>query len=86
MTVPLLDIHKILKRLPHRYPILLVDRVLEIEKGVRIEDFRIDNVRRRIATRGDLWKPLLSARERVDLGTFMTPAVSRTGRRPRPTD
>ena len=53
---------------------------------MRIEDFRIDNVRRRIATRGDLWKPLLSARERVDLGTFMTPAVSRTGRRPRPTD
>ena len=36
MTVPVLDIHKILKRLPHRYPILLVDRVLEIERGVRI--------------------------------------------------
>ena len=32
-----LDIHQILKRLPHRYPILLVDRVLEIEKGVRIK-------------------------------------------------
>ncbi|HEY3599032.1 MAG TPA: 3-hydroxyacyl-ACP dehydratase FabZ, partial [Paraburkholderia sp.] len=26
-----LDIHKILTRLPHRYPILLVDRVLELE-------------------------------------------------------
>jgi 3-hydroxyacyl-[acyl-carrier-protein] dehydratase len=37
MTVPVLDIHKILKRLPHRYPILLVDRVLEIERGVRIK-------------------------------------------------
>ena len=37
MTVPVLDIHKILKKLPHRYPILLVDRVLEIEKGVRIK-------------------------------------------------
>jgi bifunctional non-homologous end joining protein LigD len=58
----------------------------EIEKGVRIEDFRIENVRRRIATRGDVWKPLLSARGRVDLGTFMTPAASRTGRRPRPTN
>jgi bifunctional non-homologous end joining protein LigD len=58
----------------------------EIEKGVRIEDFRIDNVRRRIATRGDVWKPLLSARGRVDLGTFMTPAVSRTGRIARPTN
>lgn len=26
-----LDIHKILTLLPHRYPILLVDRVLELE-------------------------------------------------------
>ena len=32
-----MDIHQILKRLPHRYPILLVDRVLEIEKGARIK-------------------------------------------------
>lgn len=31
-----MDIHEILKQLPHRYPILLVDRVLEIEKGVSI--------------------------------------------------
>ncbi len=31
-----MDIHAILKQLPHRYPILLVDRVLEIEKGVSI--------------------------------------------------
>ena len=27
----MMDIHQILKLLPHRYPILLVDRVLEIE-------------------------------------------------------
>lgn len=32
-----LDIHEILKRLPHRFPFLLVDRVLELEKGVRIK-------------------------------------------------
>jgi 3-hydroxyacyl-[acyl-carrier-protein] dehydratase len=32
-----MDIHAILKKLPHRYPILLVDRVLELEKGVRIK-------------------------------------------------
>jgi 3-hydroxyacyl-[acyl-carrier-protein] dehydratase len=32
----MMDIHQILKQLPHRYPFLLVDRVLEIEKGVRI--------------------------------------------------
>ena len=33
----MMDIHKILKQPPHRYPILLVDRVLELEKGVRIK-------------------------------------------------
>ena len=33
----MMDIHKILKQLPHRYPILLVDRVLELEKDVRIK-------------------------------------------------
>jgi 3-hydroxyacyl-[acyl-carrier-protein] dehydratase len=33
----MMDIHKILKQLPHRYPILLVDRVLELDKGVRIK-------------------------------------------------
>ncbi|WPB58686.1 3-hydroxyacyl-ACP dehydratase FabZ [Xylophilus sp. GOD-11R] len=32
----MLDIHQILKQLPHRYPILLVDRVLELEKSKRI--------------------------------------------------
>ena len=32
-----MDIHKILKMLPHRYPILLVDRVLEVERGKRIK-------------------------------------------------
>lgn len=31
-----MDIHQILKMLPHRYPFLLVDRVLELEKGKRI--------------------------------------------------
>jgi len=31
-----MDIHQILKKLPHRYPFLLVDRVLELEVGKRI--------------------------------------------------
>lgn len=31
-----MDILQILKKLPHRYPILLVDRVLEVESGKRI--------------------------------------------------
>lgn len=34
MTV--LDIRAILEHLPHRYPFLLVDRVIELEKGKRI--------------------------------------------------
>lgn len=34
MTV--MDIRAILEHLPHRYPFLLVDRVLELEKGKRI--------------------------------------------------
>lgn len=34
MTV--LDIRGILEHLPHRYPLLLLDRVLELEKGKRI--------------------------------------------------
>lgn len=33
----MMDIHQILKQLPHRYPILLVDRVIEVHKGQRIQ-------------------------------------------------
>ncbi len=33
----MMDIHQILKQLPHRYPFLLVDRVLEVEKGKSIK-------------------------------------------------
>jgi 3-hydroxyacyl-[acyl-carrier-protein] dehydratase len=32
----IIDIHEILKKLPHRYPILLIDRVVELDKGKRI--------------------------------------------------
>lgn len=32
-----LDINQILERLPHRYPMLLIDRVLELESGKRIK-------------------------------------------------
>jgi 3-hydroxyacyl-[acyl-carrier-protein] dehydratase len=37
MTEPLMDIHQILEHLPHRYPFVLVDRVLEIEPGKKIK-------------------------------------------------
>ena len=32
-----MDIHAILKKLPHRYPFLMVDRVLELEPNQRIK-------------------------------------------------
>ena len=43
----------------------------EVKRGVEIEDFRIDNVRKRFAKVGDLWKPLLSSRGRTDLARFL---------------
>ena len=35
-----MDIHKILEHLPHRYPFLLVDRVLELEVGKSIHAYK----------------------------------------------
>jgi 3-hydroxyacyl-[acyl-carrier-protein] dehydratase len=35
--VPAMDIHEIMRHLPHAYPFLLVDRVLECEVGQRIK-------------------------------------------------
>ena len=35
-----LDIHEILKHLPHRYPFLLVDRVLDFETGKSIHAYK----------------------------------------------
>ena len=43
----------------------------EIERGIRIEDFTIKNVPARVERKGDLWKPLLQARGRFDLGKFV---------------
>lgn len=43
----------------------------EIEAGIRIEDFRLDNVRERFAEVGDLWKPLLHKRGRFELGQYL---------------
>ena len=43
----------------------------EVEDGVRIDDFRIDNVPARLRERGDLWKPLLSSKGRFRLETLL---------------
>jgi bifunctional non-homologous end joining protein LigD len=45
----------------------------EVENGIRIEDFRLDNVRERFTAKGDLWKPLLADRGRTDLEKFLAP-------------
>jgi len=43
----------------------------EVERGIRMEDFTMRNVPRRLEKIGDLWKPLLSARGRADLKGFL---------------
>ncbi len=43
----------------------------EIERGIAIEDFRIDNVPARVAKLGDLWSPLLASRGRFKLGALL---------------
>jgi bifunctional non-homologous end joining protein LigD len=43
----------------------------EVEKGVQIEDFRLDNVRTRFKKTGDLFKPLLQKSGRVDLRKYL---------------
>ena len=42
----------------------------EVEAGAEIEDFRVDNVRERLGRLGDLWKPILAAKGRTNLGKF----------------
>ena len=43
----------------------------EIERGITIEGFRIDNVPARIRTAGDLWKPLLAKSGRFRLADVL---------------
>lgn len=43
----------------------------ELERRVKIEDFRIDNVPRRIRRMGDLWQPLLAKKGRFKLDVYL---------------
>lgn len=43
----------------------------EIERGIRIEDFRIDNVPARVRRSGDLWKPLIDKKGRFKLDVYL---------------
>jgi bifunctional non-homologous end joining protein LigD len=42
-----------------------------IERGIAIEDFRIDNVPARVRKLGDLWKPLNEAKGRFKLEAYL---------------
>lgn len=43
----------------------------EIARGIKIEDFRIDNVPARLQKVGDLWKPLLERKGRFKLEKYL---------------
>lgn len=43
----------------------------ELERGVKTEDFRIDNVPARVKRLGDLWQPLLAAKGRFRLEDYL---------------
>lgn len=45
----------------------------EIEEGIEVSDFRIDNVRQRVEEAGDLWKPVVAPKKRFDLMSVFTP-------------
>ena len=43
----------------------------EIEAGIAVEDFRLDNMLERLEAVGDLWKPLLAKTKRFDLAKML---------------
>lgn len=43
----------------------------EVERGISIDDFRMDNVPSRLRRVGDLWKPLLAKRGRFKLEAYL---------------
>lgn len=43
----------------------------DVESGVEIDDFRLDNVPALVAQHGDRWRPLLRSRPRTDLGPYV---------------
>ncbi len=52
----------------------------DVADGIRIEDFRIDNVPARVAHQGDLWAPLLSQGNRADLTLLLAAPPRHRGR------
>ena len=54
-----------------RAPVSTPVRWEEVEKGIEIEDFRIDNVVARVRKLGDLWAPLLAKKGRFSLEEYL---------------
>jgi bifunctional non-homologous end joining protein LigD len=53
----------------------------EVEAGVELDDFRLDNVRERFAHVGDLWAPMRAERGRFDLRPLLAGVTVPTRRR-----
>jgi bifunctional non-homologous end joining protein LigD len=53
-----------------RAPVSMPVTWREVERGIAIDDFRMDNAAARIAKTGDLWAPLLSRTGRVSLDRY----------------
>jgi bifunctional non-homologous end joining protein LigD len=49
----------------------------EVEAGVQIDDFRIDNVLDRLREAGDLWKPVATGKKRFDLMGMFAPKTKK---------
>jgi bifunctional non-homologous end joining protein LigD len=44
----------------------------ELERDLRMEDFRLENMPHRLKSVGDLWKPMLAKRGRFDLRPLLS--------------
>lgn len=55
----------------------------EIERGLQIEDFRLDNILKRVRKLGDLWQPMLASDGRVPLVAMIGGDAAPTPRRRR---
>ncbi|MEO6990946.1 MAG: non-homologous end-joining DNA ligase [Candidatus Baltobacteraceae bacterium] len=49
----------------------------EIEAGIEIEDFRLENVRGRFVEMGDLWAPMRKKADRFNLARMIAPAPAK---------
>lgn len=52
----------------------------EVEDGIKIDDFRIDNAVARLNETGDLWKPVLG-KKRFNLNSLLSPSLKKAVKR-----